>query len=237
MLLDGLSFTIEPNEAVGLVGRSGAGKSTLAAWLGGRPPAGLSWARGEVELFGALLQNPAPDGGVPVRPGLAVLWQDAGQSFDPLTTVASHIEEVGAVTEAQGRARPAVSELLSEVGLDPAVGRAYPHQLSGGMLQRAQLAVVLAGDPELIIADEPTTALDPPSARTVLAALANARRRKPRALLFISHDLELVLRITTRTLVLANGRIVEEGPSEAIRHTPQSEEAQALVSAGALRRA
>lgn len=232
-LLDGLSFEIEENEAVGLVGRSGAGKSTLVSLLAGRRSVGIVRTGGTIRLLGESLLDAPP--AVRGRQGarLGVLWQDAESAFDPLHSIRSHIEEVRRVP---GHG-PSIAEFLAKVGLEETAGRAYPHQLSGGMLQRAQLAVVLAGEPELIIADEPTTALDPPHTTAVLEAIRAVRSEERRAMLFISHDLELVRRMTSRILILARGRIVEEGPGERLFAQPETDETRALVAAGALARA
>lgn len=215
VVLEAVSFEVKAHEAVGLVGRSGAGKSTLVSLVAGLGPGGLRWTAGELVRLGQTL---APGAG-PARfqPGLGVLWQDAASSFDPLRPLEAHLEEARAVARAAGRRVSSAPELLATVGLGPELGRAYPHQLSGGMLQRAQLAVVLAGDPELIVADEPTSALDPPSAAGVLQALAAARAVRPRALLLISHDLDLVFGMTQRVLALEAGRVAELDRARAAR--------------------
>ena len=216
----GLSFEVAPGGAVGLVGESGSGKSlTLRALLGILP-------RG-VEIVGGA----AATGG---RVGM--VFQDPLTALDPLARIG--VQLGAAVSAAAPRAsraevRARVSALIERVRLPDTVriARAYPHQLSGGQRQRVVIALALAGDPDILLCDEPTTALDVTVQREVLQLLAELREERGLTLVFVSHDLAVVAELCERVVVLASGTLVESGPTARVIRAPRSAAARALVTA------
>ncbi|MFO7586992.1 MAG: ABC transporter ATP-binding protein [Gemmatimonadota bacterium] len=218
--VDGVSFSLGPGEALGLVGESGCGKSVTAlSILGLVPePPGRIHPRSSVRLRGEELVAASPARMREVRGGeIAIVFQEPMTSLNPVFRVGDQVgEAVRRHTELRGRAvRERVVALLDRVGIaDPAArADAYPHQLSGGMRQRAMIAMALAGDPALLIADEPTTALDVTIQARILELLADLRRERGMALLLITHDLGVVAQVADRVAVMYAGRIVEEAPA------------------------
>ena len=193
-----------------LVGESGCGKSITAAALGGLLPRGMKLDRGEIRWAD----------GVDCRPGrgLAYVFQDPGECLDPVFTIGNQIRETLPKAE-RGRAPERMAELLRTVGFDdPArVLASYPHQLSGGMQQRAMLALALAGRPRVLVADEPTTALDVTVQAKILRLLADLQRLENLAVLLITHNLGVVAELADEVHVMYAGRIVESGPVELLR--------------------
>ncbi|MEV5408879.1 ABC transporter ATP-binding protein [Thermopolyspora sp. NPDC052614] len=231
----GVSLAISPGECVAIVGESGSGKSVTARSLLGLagPGSRVTASRFEIEGRDALRFTGRDWRGVRGRfAGLVV--QDALVSLDPLRTVGAEIGEVLAVHDVVPRAGRAarVRELLEAVGVPEPLLRArqYPHQLSGGLRQRALIASAIAADPALIIADEPTTALDVTVQAQVLRLLA-ARKAAGAALLLISHDLAVVASVADRILVMKDGVIVEEGPAERVLSEPSHAYTQLLLAA------
>jgi peptide/nickel transport system ATP-binding protein len=223
-LLAGLDLAIAAGEAVALVGPSGSGKSLTALSACGLLPPGAVTG-GRICWRGRPLGGP---GGVPwslVRGrGLTLVQQEPAGSLNPVLTVGDQLAETvrhhfrcGAAA-----ARRRTLELLEEVNLaDPErCYRAWPHELSGGMQQRALLAAALACGPELLIADEPTTALDPTVQAAILGLIATLRRERGMALLFITHDRALVSLLTDRVVELDRGRIVADGPATRAPRRP-----------------
>lgn len=194
-----------------LVGESGCGKSITAAALGGLLPRGMAMDRGEIRWAG---------GGecCPGR-GLAYVFQDPGECLDPVFTIGNQIRETLPRGE-RGRAKERLEELLRTVGFDDPerVQASYPHQLSGGMQQRAMLAMALASRPRVLVADEPTTALDVTVQAKILRLLADLQRRENLAVLLITHNLGVVAEIADEVHVMYAGRIVESGPVELLRN-------------------
>jgi peptide/nickel transport system ATP-binding protein len=218
--VDGVSFALQRGETVALAGESGCGKSLLARALIGLPPESAR-VSGAVEWEGRrLLDLPEKEWERLRGARIGMLFQEPGAALDPVRTVGDQIGEairLHARMSAADARRRAVDR-LREVSLpDPesAVDE-YPHRLSGGQKQRVGLAIALAADPALLIADEPTTALDATVAAEVLELLARLRRSRGLTLLLISHDLGLVARESDRVLVLYEGRIVEEGATAEI---------------------
>lgn len=214
--VDGVSFTVRPGEILGLVGESGSGKSTavLAAIRLLGPPGRI--VGGRVRLDGVdLLGLDAA--------GLRAVWgrkvglvpQGALSALNPVLTLAEHVAET---LQAHGEhlsrdtLRARGGRLLERVGLDPVHLDAYPHALSGGMRQRAALALALALDPAMLVLDEPTTALDVVVEREILRQLLVLQRESGFAMVFITHDLALLLELATHVGVLYAGRLVELGP-------------------------
>jgi len=225
--LDGVDLTIKEGESVGLVGESGSGKSVLALSVlgllpepGGTIKDGSSIRfRGE-ELVGAPGKRlRAVRGG-----GIAMVFQEPMTALNPVLKVGSQIRESLLSHRALSRreARAEAGRLLSEVGI-PAPEDAldsYPHQLSGGMRQRAMIAMALAGEPSLLIADEPTTALDVTTQVQVLDLLKDIQERRGMALLLISHDPRVVSRACNRVVVLYAGRVIEVGSMRDVLRDP-----------------
>jgi len=214
-LVEDASFRVGAGEIVALVGSSGSGKSVTARALLGM----LHFAPGRVSgriavTLGGMTTTPRTDADFrPLRGGaLGLLWQDARAALDPLLTVGA---QVLAAARLAGDPSPA-AEPLSRAGFaDPArVARLYPHELSGGMAQRAAIAVALARNSRFLVADEPTTGLDPSVQREILAQLA-ALAAAGHGLLFITHDLRLLPGFATRIVVMDRGRTVEHAASIA----------------------
>jgi peptide/nickel transport system ATP-binding protein len=215
--VDGVSFDIAPGEVLGVVGESGAGKSMTGAAIIGliEPPGHISG--GEVRLDGQRIDNLPHEEMRKVRGRrIGMVFQDPLTSLNPLYTIGDQIIETirthFPITEAEARAR--AIELLGEVGL-PAPERrlgAYPHQFSGGMRQRVVLALALAASPVLVIADEPTTALDVSVQAQIIALLKRTCAEHGAAVMLITHDMGVIAETADRVAVMYAGRIVEIGP-------------------------
>lgn len=225
--VDGVSLRIERGEILGLVGESGSGKSTLAKALVRLEPA----TRGEALLDGVDLLNLEEKRLKPMRRRIQMVFQDSLNSLNPRRTVGYAVAEPLLVHNIVPRAQMAgrVGELLSLVGLDPTFAVRRPTQLSGGQRQRVNIARALAPEPELIIADEPTSALDVSVQAQILNLLRELQRTTGVACLFISHDLGVIRRMTSRVAVLYLGRIVETGTREELYNTPRHPYTRALL--------
>ncbi len=231
-----VSFTIEPGESLALVGESGCGKSLTAFALLQLLPHGAAILGGQIRL------NGAPMVGAPARTlramrgkQVALILQEPMSSLNPVLTIGRQIAEMIRQHETLSRAavQRRVVELLDLVGIrDPAL-RAddYPHQFSGGMRQRVMIATAIACNPALLIADEPTTALDVTIQAQILDLLDGLRRQLGMAVLLISHDLGLVGDWADRVAVMYAGRIVEQAPAEAFVHAPVHPYARGLLGA------
>jgi microcin C transport system ATP-binding protein len=224
--VDDVSFEVRQGETLGLVGESGSGKSVTALSVMRliQPPGRI--AGGSVSFKGRqLLTLPERDMRAVRGAEIAMIFQEPMTALNPLHTVGAQIGEVLALHSPLGRreARERAIELLAKTGI-PEPGRrvdAWPHQLSGGQRQRAMIAMALAGRPKLLIADEPTTALDVTIQAQILALLDALQAEMGLALLFITHDLNLVRRFTHRVGVMERGRLVESGATEQVFATPQ----------------
>ena len=196
---------------VALVGESGCGKSITAAALGGLLPRGMVMDRGEIRWADGVSCGPGK--------GLAYVFQDPGECLDPVFTIGNQIREV-LPTEEQGRAGARMEEILRTVGFEEPsrVLASYPHQLSGGMQQRAMLAMALAGRPRVLVADEPTTALDVTVQAKILRLLVELQRKENLAVLLITHNLGVVAEVADDVHVMYAGRVVESGPVELLRN-------------------
>ncbi|MFD9894896.1 dipeptide ABC transporter ATP-binding protein [Amycolatopsis sp. NPDC059027] len=231
-----VGFDVAPGEAVCLVGESGSGKSmTAKALISLLPPsvrAGGSAVLSGTELSGNELSGNELSGteligadestlrGLRGRE-LALLMQDPFTMLNPVLTIGTHLAESLAVRGNQRTLRAEIQRRLDEVGItDPAVAAKYPFQLSGGMLQRVALAAALAKDPALLIADEPTTALDVTTQSEILALLKEIQRTRRMGLVFITHDLRVAMSVSERVLVMYAGSMVERSPATAITAAP-----------------
>ncbi|MER5177240.1 ABC transporter ATP-binding protein [Streptomyces sp. NPDC002896] len=213
--VNGVSFDVRRGEVLALVGESGSGKSTLAWTLAGlRTPSGGTMAHDAGDLA-----RPAQKRPLSLRRKVQLVFQNADTSLNPRRSVGDAVRRplrffgtASSRTEAATRAR----QLISDVRLDPALADRLPAQLSGGQRQRIGIARALAGEPDVLIADEITTALDVSVQADVLRLLDDLRRERQLACLFISHDLAVVRGIADRVVVLRHGVVVEEGPTEAV---------------------
>ncbi|MEU6644430.1 ABC transporter ATP-binding protein [Saccharomonospora sp. NPDC046836] len=233
--VDDVSLAVDRAQALGVVGESGSGKSVMArAIMGLLPPrAGCS---GEVLFQGrSLLTLPRKEKAEIWGKQIAMVFQDPGRSLNPVVRVERQLTEgmrrlLGVSrTEARGRAL----DLLREVGVpDPERRlRNYPHELSGGMRQRVMIAIALACEPELLIADEPTTALDVTIQRQILDLLRRVQRDRGMSLMLISHDLAVVAGQTDRAAVMYAGRLAEVGATRQVFETPRHRYTHALLEA------
>ncbi|WP_406312878.1 ABC transporter ATP-binding protein [Streptosporangium sp. NBC_01639] len=234
-VVDGISFEVGRGECLALVGESGSGKSVTARTIVGLTGSGSEVHADELTFAGEDLTGLRERGWRSIRGGrIGFVLQDALVSLDPLRKVGKEIAEVlAAHTRLSGtERRNRVVELLAEVGVPEPELRAeqLPHELSGGLRQRALIATAIAGDPELIIADEPTTALDVTIQAQVLDLLAGLKSQD-RALLIISHDLAVVARLADRVAVMKDGRIVEHGPTHRVLSRPEHEYTRQLLAA------
>jgi oligopeptide/dipeptide ABC transporter ATP-binding protein len=225
--VDGVSFQIAAGEALGLVGESGCGKSVTASSilkLLDSPPA--RYAGGEIRLHGENLLDLDERAMRRVRgKKIAMVFQEASASLNPLMTIGKQIAEGIIEHERASRrdAREKAVEMLKRVGIPSPEIRfdEYPHQLSGGMKQRAMIAMALACRPELLIADEPTTALDMTIQAQILDLLTELRREFAMALLLITHDLGVVARTCDRVAVMYAGKVVETAPADEVFVRPR----------------
>ncbi|MBV9165053.1 MAG: ABC transporter ATP-binding protein [Solirubrobacterales bacterium] len=221
-----VSFQIKAGEAVGIVGETGSGKTAIALALVGLLPRNGRIVAGEISLGGVELVN-APKKLLQEVRGrrIAMVFQDSMTSLDPLMPIGKQISEgmVAHLGTSADEARRRALELLEDVGVpDPATRLAqYPHQLSGGLRQRVAIAVAIAANPDVLVADEPTTALDVTIQAQVLDLLERERQRRGMALILITHDLGVVASVTDRVMVMYAGRVVESGTTEDIFRDPR----------------
>ncbi|MCC5578875.1 ABC transporter ATP-binding protein [Microtetraspora sp. AC03309] len=231
----GVSLSVAPGECVAVVGESGSGKSVTARSLLGLAGQGAVVRASRFTMAGRDALGFGPRDWRRLRGRFAgLVLQDALVSLDPLRTVGDEIAEVLAVHDVVPRPgrKARVLELLATVGIpDPEIRAGqYPHELSGGLRQRALIASAVAADPELIIADEPTTALDVTVQAQILRLLAD-RKAAGTAVLLISHDLAVVASLADRVLVMKDGLVVEEGHTERVLSSPGHEYTRSLLAA------
>ena len=232
-----VSFTVAKGETLALVGESGSGKSVTALSTVALLPDSAE-VSGSVRYKGAEMIGAAPVELRRVRGNdISFIFQEPMTSLNPLHTVERQIAESLALHQGLGgsAARARVLELLLKVGIHDAESRmtAYPHQLSGGQRQRVMIAMALANGPDLLIADEPTTALDVTIQAQILDLLAGLKQSEGLSLLFITHDLTIVRRIADRVCVMQGGEIVEQGPTADIFANPQHGYTKKLLAAEA----
>jgi len=240
-LVDGVSFDIARGETVAIVGESGSGKSvTSLAVMGLLPDALIIAPESRVTLHEdgrqRALLSLANHAMRRIRGGeIGMIFQEPMTSLNPLLTIGSQIaESLSLHTDLRrGARREAVVTLLDRVGIrEPRARlRSYPHELSGGMRQRAMIAMALAGKPRLLIADEPTTALDVTIQAQILDLLRDLRDDLGMAMIFVTHDLGVVAEIADRALVMQSGKVVEAGPVRQILTAPQHPYTQSLIAA------
>ena len=235
-----VSFEVNPGEILALVGESGCGKSATCLGFTGLLPSPPAAVKAEKIIFNSNgtavdLTNAAPRQLRKIRGGhIACIFQEPTASLNPVMRIGHQIEEMLKLHRPEIKKRKdEVISLLKQVGIVNAEARysAYPHELSGGMQQRVMIAMALAGDPELLIADEPTTALDVTVQSQILDLLDNLRKERNMAVILISHNLGVVSRLADRIAVMYAGKIVETGSAEDVLFSPAHPYTRALISA------
>jgi microcin C transport system ATP-binding protein len=236
LAVDRVSFSLQRGRTLALVGESGSGKSITALSIARLLPPSAYHPSGSIRFEGDDVLKMSDRQLRAMRGAkITMVFQEPMTSLNPLHTIEQQIGEILELHGARGRevVRRRVIELLREVGIPDPAGRlgAYPHQLSGGQRQRVMIAMALANKPDLLIADEPTTALDVTVQAQILALLQRLQKTYNMAMLFITHDLGLVRRIADDVCVMQRGRIVEAGPVERVFASPQDEYTRALLAA------
>jgi peptide/nickel transport system ATP-binding protein len=232
--VDGASFTVPKGAIVGLVGESGCGKTTVARSITGVLHQSARIAGGELVFKGRDLVS------APARHWLDMRWreisfipQSAMNSLDPVYRIGAQIEEVltqrGGKSRAEARSR--ASDLFEMVGLNPARLDEYPHQFSGGMRQRVAIALALALDPSLVIADEPVTALDVIVQRQILDVIRELQRKLSLSMILVTHDISVVAYVSDKVVVMYAGRIVETGSTADVLERPRHPYMMGLTNA------
>jgi peptide/nickel transport system ATP-binding protein len=235
--VDGVSFDLESGEVLAIVGESGSGKSVTAQTLNGLTRSVNARIEGSVRLGGLDLTGASDEQLRAVRgERIGMVFQDPMSSLNPVYRVGTQIIEGIRAHRPQvskGEARERAIELLDSVGIPAARERAndYPHQFSGGMRQRAMIAMALALDPEVLVADEPTTALDVTVQAQILSLLARLNRERDLATILITHDLGVVAEVADRVLVMHEGRIVERGSLDDVFYSPRDPYTRRLLGA------
>jgi peptide/nickel transport system ATP-binding protein len=224
--VQGVSFDLSPGEVVAIVGESGSGKSVMAQTIVGLTRSPNARIEGTADLHGTDLVAADESALQAVRgERIGMVFQDPMTSFNPVYRIGAQIvEAIRAHRSMDDReARELAVEMLASVGIPDAARRVddYPHQFSGGMRQRAMIAMALALEPEVLIADEPTTALDVTVQAQILALLGRLNRERRLATILITHDLGVVAEVADRVLVMYAGRIVEQGTVDEIFYDPQ----------------
>jgi microcin C transport system ATP-binding protein len=231
-----VSFDVEKGETVALVGESGSGKTCSALSILRLLPQGAHHPCGEVLFEGQDLLRMKESEMQRVRGNrISIIFQEPMTSLNPLHTVEKQVSEVLKIHRgmSNGAARARTLDLLEKVGIRDAEARlcSYPHQLSGGQRQRVMIAMALANEPDLLIADEPTTALDVTIQAQILDLLKDLQRELGMALLLITHDLGIVRKMANRTCVMKDGEIVERGPAEQVFTAPKHAYTKRLLEA------
>ena len=232
----GVSLGISAGECVSLVGESGSGKSVTCLTVMGLLAPTAEVRKGQIRFAGrSLLDLPRREMASLRGREIAMIFQDPLGALNPVHSIGWQIAEALMLNQGLGQ-RPAMREaveLMARVGIpEPRQrARAYPHQMSGGMNQRVMIAMAMAARPKLLIADEPTTALDVTIQAQILDLLDDLRRELKMALLLITHDLGVVAQMAERVLVMRHGKVVEEGPVDAIFHAPRHAYTRALLGA------
>src|SRR5579871_4668124 len=237
LAVDRISFQVKPGQCTALVGESGSGKSVSAlSVLRLLPYPAASHPSGSIRFKGRELLQLSENQMRGVRgANISIIFQEPMTSLNPLHTVEQQIREMLLLHRRMsgGAARERIIELLTQVGIPDAASRlsAYPHQLSGGQRQRVMIAMALANEPDLLIADEPTTALDVTVQAQILKLLKDTQTRLGMSMLFITHDLGIVRKIADRVCVMQQGKIVEQGEVARVYADPQHAYTRALLNA------
>ncbi len=235
-IVKGVTFNIHKGEVVALIGESGSGKTTISLATLAYTKPGLFFSGGECRLFGKDVLSMSPVDQRDLRGGnVAYLAQSAAATFNPAITINEQVTEAavlhGRLTQEQANER--AIELYHALELPDAdrIGRRYPHQVSGGQLQRLMAAMALCSKPDLMVLDEPTTALDVTTQIEVLKAFKKVIREQNSAAIYVTHDLAVVAQVADHIVVLYSGEIMEQGPAEQIINNPQHAYTKRLMAA------
>ena len=218
-----VSVEISAAETLAVVGETGSGKSTLALAILGLLDDTARWEAGAIAFDGCNIQARRKSGRSRILgSGIGAVFQDARSALNPVLTVRDHLVETLRAHRRLSKKEAAAKslDLLREVGIPASHAGLYPFELSGGISQRVGIALSICNNPRLLIADEPTSALDPMIQMQILGLLLRMRQRHGVALLLISHDLDLVARLTDRIAIMYHGRIVESGERNEVLHSP-----------------
>jgi peptide/nickel transport system ATP-binding protein len=232
--VDGVSFDVAPGEFVGVVGESGCGKSTMLFGIARllSPPASI--AGGSVEFHGHnLVTMTEKELNVLRWRDYSVVMQSAMNALNPVASIAAQFADAMNAHGRYGKAeiRDRSAEVLKLVGIDPIHLSSYPHQLSGGMRQRAMIAMALLFTPDLVIMDEPTSALDVVAQRSLMVQIKELQRQLGFAVVFVTHDMSLVSHFSDQLLVMYAGQVVEAGPTRTVFDSPQHPYSRGLLDA------
>ena len=233
----GIEFSLQPGEILGLAGESGSGKSVTAMAMTRLLPASANPVyKGTVRLAG-IPGNLLATGESSLRSirgkRIAYVFQEPSSSFNPVYTIESHLKEILKLAGTPPAERPqAIASALEEVGIKPDRNnlRAYPSAFSGGMLQRLAIACALVAKPDLLVADEPTTALDTSTQQRIVELMLKLNRQHDMAILFISHNLGLLKQVAGRLIIMKEGEIVETGKAEEVLYNPRHPYTRNLVN-------
>ena len=227
--VDGVSLKLRQGETIGVVGESGSGKTTLGLAL-----MRLIGSKGPITYANQRIDGRDSKAMRPLRRDMQIVFQDPFGSLSPRLSVGQIIEEGLTIQspdlDADAR-RERVGRALTEVGLDPAAQDRYPHEFSGGQRQRIAIARAIVLEPKFIMLDEPTSALDMSVQAQIVDLLRDLQKKRGLSYLFISHDLKVIRALSSYVMVMRNGRVVEEGPSEQIFTNPREEYTKALLAA------
>ena len=231
--VDGINFKLSEGESLGIVGESACGKSTLGAALMQSMQLPGRIVEGSITLAGDdITKMSSSEFDRKVRwKRIAMVFQGAMNALDPVYTVESQLREILVEHHFEGKIDQKIAESLQQVGLDLSVAKRYPHELSGGMKQRVVIAMALLLDPEVLIADEPTTALDMLVQSQIISLLKKLQREKGITIILITHDLALVSQITEKIGIMYAGELVEFSSTRDIYKNPRHPYTQALIEA------
>ena len=231
--IDGISFAINENESLGIAGESACGKTSLGnAILRTMQPPGKI-VEGSIILNGIdIVKLPYSDFNKKIRwKKIAMVFQGAMNTLDPVYTVGDQMRELMEQHNFKDKAEEIISESLEQVGLDQNIAKRYPHELSGGMKQRVVIAMALLLKPDIVIADEPTTALDVLVQAQIINLLKSLKEDKGMTIILITHDLAIISKIADKIGIMYAGQLVEFGNAAEIYRNPKHPYTQALISA------
>jgi peptide/nickel transport system ATP-binding protein len=231
--IDGISFAINENESLGIAGESACGKTSLGnAILRTMQPPGKI-VKGSIILNGIdIVKLPYSDFNKKIRwKKIAMVFQGAMNTLDPVYTIGDQMRELMEQHNFKDRVEEIISESLKQVGLDQAIAKRYPHELSGGMKQRVVIAMALLLKPDIVIADEPTTALDVLVQAQIINLLKSLKEDKGMTIILITHDLAIISKIADKIGIMYAGQLVEFGNAAEIYRNPKHPYTQALISA------
>lgn len=227
--VDHVTLGVARGATLGIVGESGSGKSTLARIMVGL----LTPSEGAIALDGAMVDASSRAGRRALRKRVQFVFQDPASAFNPRRTIGQSLEAplVGLTGMSARERRDRIGELLDLVGLRPEHAERHPHEFSGGQLQRAGIARALCPAPDIVVLDEPVSALDVSVQAQVLALLRKLRAERGLTMVFVSHDLAVVEALCDRVAVMEKGRMVEEGACRAVLSEPSADYTKALLAA------